>query len=140
MPEGRPTVSILHVILIPRERSSLRRAGLKRGLLAALLAVGGHGLFLALILFLSLLHLALPPLKRLQTKSQVVLRGVSADQWAQNRGDKLEQNNDDRQQRAQRERKKDEKKPDKAEEPKGQVVATPPGNNQVDPNAKYVSE
>lgn len=128
------------MILIPRERSSHRRAGLKRGLLAALLALAGHGVLLLFFLFISLLQLALPPLKRLPTKSAVVLRGVSAEQWAQNRGDAPQAADDQTQQRAQREKKKEDKKPDKDTEPKGQVVATPPGNDQVDPNAKFVSE
>lgn len=139
MPAGHPTVSIPNVILIPRVRSSHRRAGLKRGLLAALLALAGHGLFLLLMLFISLLQLHLPPIKRPPAKSQVVLRGLSQEQWAQNRGE-APKASEDNNARAVKERKKDEKKPDPEAEPKGQVVAVPPGNNEVDPNAKYVSE
>jgi TonB family protein len=128
------------VILIPRDRSHHRRAGVKRGLLAAVLALGGHGLFLLLMLFVSLLHLNLPAQKRPPGKSAVVLRGLSQEQWAQNRGDAPQMAQDDRATHAQREKKKEEKKPDKEAEPKGQVVAVAPGNNQEDPNAKYVSE
>lgn len=138
MPPGHPTVSIPDVILIPRKRPS-NRAGLKRGLLATLLALGGHGLFLLLMLFISLLQLHLPPLKRPQGKSQVVLRGMSAEQWAQNRGEPP-QTAEDKTNRQIREKKPEEKKPDPEAEPKGQVVAVPPGNNEVDPNAKFVSE
>ncbi|MBK7860497.1 MAG: TonB family protein [Archangiaceae bacterium] len=112
---------------------------MKRSLLATLLALGGHGLFLLFILFVSLLQLHLPPMKRVPTKSAVSLRGVPAQQWAQNRGDPRQQQ-DDKNQTAQRERKKEEKKPDPEKDPKGQVVAVSPGNDQVDPNAKYVSE
>ncbi len=127
------------MILIPRERPGQRKAGLKRGLAAALLALGGHGIFVLLILFLSLLQLALPPLKRPPSKSQVVLRGVSAEQWAQNRGQPNEQV-EDKSARVLKEKKKEEKKPDKPEEAPGQVVAVPPGNGQEDPNAKFASE
>ena len=84
------------MILIPRERPSRRRAGLKRALLAALLALGGHGVFLLVILFLSFLQLALPPLKRPPSKNPVVIRGLSAEHWAQNRGDAPKVESDDR--------------------------------------------
>jgi len=126
------------VILIPRERPGHRKAGLKRGLAAALLALGGHGLFVLLILFLSLLSLHLPPLKRPATKSQVVLRGVSAEQWAQNRGQAPDAA-EDKSSRVIKEKKKEEKKV-KPEEAPGQVVAVPPGNGEEDPNAKFASE
>jgi TonB family protein len=127
------------VILIPRERPK-RRAGLKRGALAALLALAGHGVFLLFILFLSYLQLALPPLKRPAGKSAVVLRGISAEQWAQNRGEGPKVDNPDS--RASRERRVEQKKPEKKEPqtPPGQVVAVAPGNGEEDPNAKFAAE
>jgi TonB family protein len=129
------------VILLPRERSS-RRSTLKRGLLSTVLAVLAHGVIALLLMFLSLLHLHVPPEHRAPSNSNVVLRGLSAETWAKNRGDapKELQNKDDRKQaqREQPERKKQEKKP--PEQAPGQVVATAPGNGQEDPNAKFASE
>ncbi len=128
------------MILLPRERPS-RRAGLKRGLLAALLAVLGHGIFLLILLFVSLLHLHLPPETRRLSNSTVSLRGVSQDQWDANRGQPPALDQKENQKTAQREHKepkKVEKKP--PEQAPGQVVAVAPGNNQEDPNAKFASE
>lgn len=128
------------MILLPRERSS-RQAGLKRGLLATLLAIVGHGLFVVILLFLSLLHLHVPEEKRMASNSAVMLRGLSSEQWAKNRGEAPKVDNKDSPQQAQRDRpeqKKVEKKPPPT--PPGQVVAVAPGNGQEDPNAKYAAE
>lgn len=108
--------------------------------MAGVLAVLAHGAFLALLLFLSLIQLQDRPTR--STTRQVTLRPISAQQWAQNRGEQRPQ--DGREQlskavvRPVEEKKKEEKKAQP--KPEGQVVAVAPGNNEEDPNAKYLAE
>jgi TonB family protein len=105
------------------------------------MAVLGHAVFVVLLLFVSLLKLNVPDLqKKKPTSRPVVLRGLSSEQWANNRGAAQSNVVDERISR--REPKpptpKKEKPPDT--KPQGQVVDVAPGNNQVDPNAKYLAE
>ena len=130
----------LRLILIPREpKPTGPRVG--RWLLAAGLAILAHGGFVGLLLFLSLIRLAGPPNPR-ATARPVVLRPMTNQQWAQNRGEQRAES--DAQQlskaspRALEEKKKEEKKPNP--KPDGQVVAVAPGNKEEDPNARYLAE
>nr|WP_246357667.1 energy transducer TonB [Pyxidicoccus fallax] len=71
--------------------------------------------------------------------TSVAVRPLTADQWAKNRG-KADVNS--KSQVAERprvqEKKPEEKKPE--DKPQGQVVDVAPGNDEVDPNAKYLAE
>jgi TonB family protein len=114
---------------------------MKRGALATLLALVGHAVFVALLLFLSLLKLNVPDGAHKKSPARpVVLRGLSPQQWASNRGEPQPNVHDERLAKNQtpvpEKKKKDESDP----KPKGQVVDVAPGNNEVDPNAKYLAE
>jgi TonB family protein len=101
----------------------------------------GHGIFALVLMFLSLLHLAVPPMKHPPSNSAVMLRGLSAETWAKNRGEpppKSDQKESPQTARREPEKKKVEKK--QPEQAPGQVVAVAPGNNQEDPNAKFAAE
>ena len=107
-------------------------------LLTLSLTVVIHAGLVAMIVLTSLLKWDVPNRPKSSARPTpsrpVMLRGLSADQFAKNRG---AQTRDER--TADRpEKKKEEKTPEKM--PDGQVVATPKGNDQVDPKAKYVSE
>lgn len=119
-----------------REQGTGKRAALI--LLTIALTVMIHGALLALIVVSSLLKWDVPERpksSRAQPSRPVMLRGLTSDQFDKNRGADANA----REQLTKRtEKKKEEKKPDKM--PDGQVVATPKGNDQVDPNARYVSE
>nr|WP_225937043.1 energy transducer TonB [Myxococcus sp. RHSTA-1-4] len=68
----------------------------------------------------------------------VAVRPLTADQWAKNRG-KADVNSKSRvAERSRVQEKKEEKKPE--DKPQGQVVDVAPGNDEVDPNAKYLAE
>ncbi len=105
------------------------------------LALLGHAIIAAVLVFMSMLQLNLPKVAHGPKNNgrPVTLRGLTAEQFAKNRGEAPPPNvRDERKVIARNEKKAEEKKPEVA--PKGQVVATAPGNDQVDPNAKYVSE
>ncbi|MBL9037706.1 MAG: energy transducer TonB [Archangium sp.] len=88
-----------------------------------------------MVLFLSHLRLGAGPVhKKLTPPKSVVLRGLSREQFAKNRGEPT----DSRRADAKPPPKKPEKPP--PTQPPGQVVDTAPGNQQIDPNAKYASE
>ncbi|QSQ27313.1 energy transducer TonB [Pyxidicoccus parkwayensis] len=71
--------------------------------------------------------------------TSVVVRPLTADQWAKNRGQVDPRSKQQVSERPRsKEKKEEEKKPE--EKPKGQVVDVAPGNNEVDPNAKYLAE
>ncbi|GHG71816.1 TonB family protein [Comamonas sp. JC664] len=71
--------------------------------------------------------------------TSVAVRPLTSEQWAQNRGKASPQSKPPTTERPRaQEKKPEEKKPD--ETPKGQVVDVAPGNNEVDPNAKYLAE
>ena len=107
---------------------------------AALLAVIFHFAFVALFILLSFIEVNLPgrPAKR-HSPNPVVLQGLSAQEWAKNRGDfnpsAKEQSNPVV---ALRPKPPEEQK--KEEKPKGQVVDVAPGNGQEAPDAKYLAE
>ncbi len=114
---------------------------MKRSLLSLALALLGHAVIAALLVFMSLLQLNVPKLAHASPKNNgkpVTLRGLSAEQFAKNRGEAPPNVKDERKVMAKNEKKPAEKKTE--EMPKGQVVATPPGNEKTDPNAKYVAE
>ena len=99
-----------------------------------------HAALLAIIVVSSLLKWDVPDRPnrsaRVSPSRPVMFRAIGADQFERNRGPEARQALAEKQK--QLEKKKEEKKPDKI--PDGQIVATPKGNDQVDPNAKYVSE
>jgi|CXWL01.1.fsa_nt_gi TonB family protein len=100
--------------------------------------MAAHGVFFALLIFLSMIHLGLPPSRGRPVKQpEVAMRPLSADMWAKNRGASAPSVEDGKS-AAQREEKKKEKPPEK--HPQGQVVDVAPGNKQEDPNAKYLAE
>lgn len=118
-----------------------RMRPVKRGVLAALGAIVGHLWFVSLILFLSLIKLNVPDAQKKKTPRSVVMRGISSQQWAANRGEPQRPTAATEQQQARREKEKTEKKekaPD--QNPPGQVVDVAPGNDQVDPESKYLAE
>lgn len=131
------------MILDPRPARPEER---HRWVVAAILTVGltiaFHALLMVLIVVSSLFkwngddrfrrpHAASKP---------VVLRGLTAEQFEKNRGADAPLVRDERKVIARKPapEKKEEKKPD--ELPKGQIVDVAPGNQQVDPNAKFVAE
>lgn len=126
-------------MLRPHPRTS--RSPWRRSLLALGLAVVAHLILGAGLVFMSMLQLNVPPATHAAKKTgrPVTLRGLTAQQFAKNRGEKIPPNvRDERTVIAQNERKPKERKPEAT--PKGQVVATTPGNDEVDPNAQFVSE
>ena len=70
--------------------------------------------------------------------TSVAVRPLTADQWARNRGKADVNSKSQVAERPRVQEKKEEEKPD--DKPKGQVVDVAPGNDQVDPNAKYLAE
>ncbi|MFZ5440202.1 MAG: energy transducer TonB family protein [Myxococcota bacterium] len=119
----------------PQPKSTGRRVAivlLTLGLTAAI-----HAGFLALIVLSSLLRWDVKPLTLPQkpTTRPVVLRGLSRDQYDKNRGPTAPVLKDERTPLAKKEERK--KEPEKL--PEGQVVDVAPGNDQVDPNAKYLA-
>jgi TonB family protein len=111
-----------------------------RAFVALLLSILGHVVFVGVVLFFSLVQVNLPgrPVRKLPPRA-VTLRGVTADQWAKNRGQQIppSQQKDALAQRT-APPKKEEKKPDPV--PKGQVVDVAPGNGEESPDAKYLAE
>lgn len=80
-----------------------------------------------------------PKVARTPSTRPVVLRGLTAAEFEKNRGADAPQVKDERKVVARRPTpEKEEKKPE--ERPKGQVVDVAPGNQKVDPNAKYLAE
>jgi hypothetical protein len=104
------------------------------------LALVCHVLFVGLFILLSYIEVNLPggPAKR-RAPNPVVLRGLSAREWAKNRGQTNAQSSEEAPSAlAQRPKLPEQKKPE--ERPKGQVVDVAPGNGQEAPNAKYLAE
>lgn len=108
---------------------------------AGVLAVVGHGLFVLVLLFLSLVQLNVPdgPRRKKAPSRPVVMRGLSAQQWAQNRGDAPPARSDSLAKNKPAPPEKKKEKPVDSNPP-GQVVDVAPGNDEVDPNAKYLAE
>lgn len=117
-------------------RRRRRREHPARYLIAVVLALLVHGAFVGLLALMAYIQLNLPPEpKPPKPASAVVMRPLSAQEWAKNRGPQapnakapppLEQ------------KKPEKKKPE--EKPKGQVVDVAPGNQQEAPDAKYLAE
>lgn len=130
------------MLLVPRqsEREGARRRWALR-LLALIAAFVAHGAMVLVLVLLSHLQLDVPrpPAPKASNKA-VTLKGLTAADWAKNRGENRANVKDERKVVARATEKKPEppKPPDPI--PKGQVVATPKGNDQVDPTAKYLSE
>lgn len=128
------------MLLLPSQRrpSYGKRAALVVLAFAATLLV--HLGLVGLIVLTSLVKWDVPDrpraLRTMPTRP-VTLRGLSADQFERNRGPAVNVR-DERKALAKKEKKKEETLPEKM--PDGQIVDVPKGNDQVDPNAKYVAE
>jgi TonB family protein len=96
-----------------------------------------HGAYLGAVLLTG--SLASSKDKRPAKPTSVAVRPLTADQWAKNRGpvDPRSKSQVSEPRRV-KDKKEEEKKPE--DKPKGQVVDVAPGNDQVDPNAKYLAE
>ncbi|PZR17709.1 MAG: energy transducer TonB [Archangium gephyra] len=106
------------------------------------LAIVVHGALVGLVVLSSLVKWDLPPLahKPKASNKPVVLRGLTAEQFEQNRGPASAQTIRDERKVIAKKPKLEEKKKEPEKIPPGQVVDTAPGNNQVDEKAKFVSE
>lgn len=123
--------------MVPRP-SRTRRSGWWLALLALVLAVGAHLAVVGLVVLTALMGWTTPPRQPTSNKP-VVLRGLSNEQWAKNRGPDAPADSRDSRRLAKNDvPKKDVKKPE--DMPTGQVVDVAPGNKELDPNAKYVAE
>lgn len=110
-------------------------------LLTVILTAGVHLALLGVIVLTSLVKWAGPdrarPVSmRPQVQRPVMFRGLSAEQFDKNRGPAATPQKEALAKKT--EKPEEKKKPE--EMPKGQIVDTPKGNDQVDPNAKYISE
>ncbi|MGQ0506115.1 MAG: cell envelope integrity protein TolA [Myxococcaceae bacterium] len=105
--------------------------------LAFAIALGLHGLFICFLLLLSQVHFGKPPPSR-GNPSSVAMRPISADQWAKNRGQRAPDSAQKTPLAKAQEKKPEEKKAQA--KPQGQVVDVAPGNNEEDPEAKYLAE
>ena len=127
-------------MLVPRpQRSSSRRRRAALVALALLLTLAVHLLFVGLIVLSSLVKWDVPERAKSPrgTARPVVLRGLTREQFEQNRGP-AQNLKDERKVVKKDAPKKEEKKPEAM--PEGQIVDVAPGNDQVDPKAKYVAE
>lgn len=126
------------MLLVPRPDPKRRRRWLGP-LIALALALVVHLGIVGLMVFAALMGWT-GGAPHLPSNKPVTLRAISADDWAKNRGkDAPADDGPQRQFAKQDSPKKDEKKkPDDL--PKGQIVDVAPGNNEVDPNAKYIAE
>jgi TonB family protein len=109
-------------------------------LLALALTLLVHAALVGLIVLSSLVKWDVPELARNRHPSPsrpVVLRGLTSEQFEKNRGP-AQNIRDERKIVKSDAPKREEKKPEKA--PEGQIVDVPRGNDQVDPNSKYVAE
>lgn len=79
------------------------------------------------------------PLSQVEQPQPVAMRPLSADQWAQNRGEPAPPKPDAPEARA-KPPPPPRPKPKKDERPDGQIVDVAPGNGESDPDAKYVAE
>jgi TonB family protein len=118
-----------------RQRRKKERPAL-RYLVAAALALLAQGAFLGFLLLVSAVQSTLPPEKRPARPTSVAVRPLTSDQWAKNRGSTAPQV---KPRPTEKREPKEEKKPDETK-PQGQVVDVAPGNNEQDPNAKYLAE
>lgn len=111
--------------------------------LALVITLIVHAGMVGLIVLASLLRWNLPErphAARATPPRPVVLRGLSPTQFERNRG-VAQPIRDERASLAPRPKSKKEEEPKQPEKiPDGQIVDVAPGNQQVDPNAKYVAE
>ena len=117
--------------LVRRRRSGWRKW---RGAIAFALAILFHGAFVTLLLVLSVVELNLPHPHRPIPPQQVSMRGISAQQWAQNRTPLSERA------ALPLTPPPPEKPRPKQTHPRGQVVDVAPGNRQESEDAKYLAE
>jgi TonB family protein len=123
----------------PRPLSRSRRAA--RGVLILAATLAFHGAVVGLVVLSSLVKWAVPERPRgpAAPSRPVSVRALTPQQFERNRGPAARQPDEQRTaQREPRPRKKEEKRPE--EMPKGQIVDVAPGNNEVDPNARYIAE
>lgn len=108
---------------------------------AGVLAITAHAAFIGLLLFLSMIKFMDRPNPRANARP-VVLRPMTNQQWAQNRGEQRAETTDQQLSKANPRQLEEKKREEKKDNPKpdGQVVAVQPGNNKEDPNAKYLAE
>ena len=129
---------LFFVLLVPRQNPASARDRL-RVVLAVVLALVGHAVMVAVLLFLSHLQLDTPPLTfaRAKVERPVAFRPLTAQQFEKNRGkDAPALASRDRKPKAE----KPKEKPRATEQPPGQVVDVAPGNNEVSPDARFAAE
>ena len=127
-------------MLVPRHRFPPAGRRALRVAVVAALTLAVHAVFLGLVVLSSLVKWNVaerPRAVRPAPAKPVVLRGLTAEQFEQNRGADAPRVKDERKVIAKKP-KAEEKKPE--EMPKGQVVDVAPGNQKVDPNAKFLAE
>ncbi|MEW5738737.1 MAG: cell envelope integrity protein TolA [Myxococcota bacterium] len=124
-------------MLVPRPQRTRRRWWIS-ALVAVVLALGAHVAFFALLVFAALMGWTGGPPPQATSNKPVVLRGLSDEQWAKNRGPDAPDSRDSPRFAKKDAPKKEQKKPE--EIPQGQVVDVAPGNGEVDPNARYIAE
>lgn len=124
---------------LPRNRRT--RSG-ERWLLAFALALAGHLAFVLLMFVASALQPDAPPRSPAAPPTSVNMRPISAQEWAQNRGEQepTDEASPTTPQRPTRTAEAEKPKPKREEKPEGQIVDTAPGNDEVDPEAKYLAE
>ncbi|MCY1014776.1 energy transducer TonB [Pyxidicoccus sp. MSG2] len=122
----------------PTDWRRRRRQGSSwRVVAAVVLALLLHGAYLGAVLLTG--SLAPSRDKRPAKPTSVAVRPLTAEQWAKNRGPVDPRSKSQMSEpRRVKEKKEEEKKPE--DKPKGQVVDVAPGNDKVDPNAKYLAE
>lgn len=106
-------------------------------LAALVLTIGVHAAIVGLLVFSALMGWS-GGSDRPAPSKPVTLRGLSADQWAKNRGKDAPPDQRSPLAKTDVPKRPDAKKPEEA--PKGQIVDVAPGNGEVDENAKYVAE
>lgn len=119
-------------------RRKKRQGSPWRVVAAVALALLVHAVYVGVVLLTGSIQGDGKERKPVTRPTSVAVRPLTADQWSKNRG-KADVNSKSRvAERPRAQEKKEEAKPD--DKPKGQVVDVAPGNDQVDPNAKYLAE
>lgn len=139
-PRGRYDRSV--VILLPHlHRPQARSRRVAKGVFTIALTLAVHAVLVGFIVLSSLLRWNIPENRKtkISTSRPVTLRGLTAEQFERNRGN-AQNIRDERKVIAKKEEKKKEEKKQPEKMPDGQIVDVPKGNEQVDPNAKYVAE
>jgi TonB family protein len=134
-----PRVIIRSEVMSARPTKNRRSEGFSRAAIAAVLAVAFHVVFAALLIFLSLVHVIVPPGQRKQIHSPqaVSLRPITSQQWAKNR---VQADGPESKSMAQTDPRKEQEKKKADSIPKGQVVDVAPGNGEESDDAKYLAE